>query len=87
MAAFDAQTQKPVTYTLEVTGSESVETPAGTFETWVVTLTVGDGTGVGSGTLHVAKESGTVVKSVLGLGAQMGNGTATSVLTGHTPGS
>ncbi|WP_412069514.1 alpha/beta fold hydrolase [Rubrivirga sp. IMCC43871] len=81
-AGFDSQTQKPVTYTIEVTGTDSVEVPAGSFETFVVALTQGDGTGGGNGTLWVSQDApGLLVKSEIGLGAQMGNGTSTTVLT------
>jgi dipeptidyl aminopeptidase/acylaminoacyl peptidase len=80
-AGFDSQALQPVTFTVEVTGTETVEVPAGTFETFVVALTQGDGSGGGSGTLWVAQDApGVVVKSEVGLGPQMGGGTATSVL-------
>jgi hypothetical protein len=79
-AGFDAQTQRPTTFTVEVTGTETVEVPAGTFETFVVSLTQGDGTGGGNGTLFVAQEPGVVVKAETELPAQMGGGTSTSVL-------
>ncbi|MEM6328581.1 MAG: alpha/beta fold hydrolase, partial [Bacteroidota bacterium] len=58
LRGFDAQTQRPALYTVEVTGMESVETPAGTFETYVVELTIGEGTGAGNGTLYVAQDTG-----------------------------
>ena len=81
-AGFDSQTLQPVTYTVEVTGSEAVEVPAGTFDAWVVQLTQGDGSGGGNGTLWVSRERpGVVVQSEVGLGPQMGGGTATAVLT------
>ncbi|WP_412061625.1 S9 family peptidase [Rubrivirga sp. IMCC45206] len=81
-AGFDSQTQKPVTTTVEVTGTEAVEVPAGTFETFVLALTQGDGTGGGNGTLWVSQDApGLLVKSEIGLGPQMGNGTSTTVLT------
>ncbi|MEM0963280.1 MAG: alpha/beta fold hydrolase [Bacteroidota bacterium] len=80
-AGFDSQAQRPQTTVIEVTGRETVEVPAGTFETFVVTLTVGDGTGAGSGTYHVSTDQpGVVVKTEVGLGPQMGGATSTSVL-------
>jgi hypothetical protein len=39
----------------EVTGTETVETPAGSFETYVVDLNVGDG--YVTGTVHLRKEA------------------------------
>ena len=84
-AGFDSQSLRPVTFTVEVTGAETVEVPAGTFETWTVALTQGDGTGGGNGTAWVSQERpGVVVKSETGLGPQMGGGTATAVLTSVT---
>ncbi len=81
-AGFDAQTQKPTMYLVEVTGTETVETPAGTFEAFVVALTQGDGSGGGNGMLWVSQDRpGVVVRSEIGLGPQMGGGTSTSVLT------
>ena len=81
-AGFDSQSLKPTTYTIEVTGTETAEVPAGTYETWVVQLTQGDGSAGGSGTLWVSQDRpGVVVKSEIGLGPQMGGGTATAVLT------
>ncbi|MEM1116580.1 MAG: prolyl oligopeptidase family serine peptidase, partial [Bacteroidota bacterium] len=80
-AGFDSQAQRPQTTVIEVTGRETIEVPAGTFETWVVEMTVGDGTAAGSGTYHVSTDQpGVVVKTEVGLGPQMGGGTATSVL-------
>ncbi|MEO0557372.1 MAG: S9 family peptidase, partial [Bacteroidota bacterium] len=79
---FDSQAQQLQTTVIEVTGRETVETPAGSFETFVVALTVGDGTGAGSGMYYVSTERpGVVVKTEVGLGPQMGNGTSTSVLS------
>ena len=40
---FDAKTGKTTSYKLEVLGKESVTVPAGTFETWKVQLTGGEG--------------------------------------------
>ena len=82
-AGFDSQSLRPVTFTVEVTGAETVEVPAGTFETWTVTLTQSDGTG--GGTAWVSQDRpGVVVKSETRLGPQMGGGTATAVLTSVT---
>ncbi len=79
-AGFDSQTTKPATFTVEVTGRESVTVPAGTFDAWVVQMTKDDGTSGGSGTLWVSADGGTVVKSEVGLGPQMGGGTIVSEL-------
>lgn len=80
-AGFDAQALQPVTYTVEVTGTETVEVAAGTFEAFVVELTQGDGTGGGNGTFWVSRDRpGVIVKSEIGLGPQMGGGTATAEL-------
>lgn len=81
-AGFDAQTLQPTPFTVEVTGTEAVEVPAGTFETFVVELTQGDGSGGGNGTLWVSQSAPrVVVRSEIGLGPQMGGGTSTSVLS------
>ena len=81
-AGFDSQALKPVTYTVEVTGTETVEVPAGTFETWVVRLSQGDGSAGGNGTLWVSTDRpGVLVKNEMELGPQMGGGTAMAVLT------
>ena len=47
------QTTKPAEF--EVTGTETVKTPAGSFETYVVDLNVGDG--YVTGTVHLRKEA------------------------------
>lgn len=76
---FNPQQQQAVPMTLAVTGTESVETPAGTFETFVVELTPVDGGD--TRTLHVRQEAPhTLVKKEQPLPAQMGSGTATTVL-------
>jgi len=80
-AGLDLMQQRALPFTIEVTGSESVTTPAGTFDAWVVRLTKGDGTAGGNGTLWVAKDSGVLVRSEMQLPPQMGGGTATTSLT------
>lgn len=65
---------------IEVTGSESVTVPAGTFEAWVVEMKpVGGGE---ASTLWIDRETRRVVRAEMQLGAQMGGGTATMQLTG-----
>jgi dipeptidyl aminopeptidase/acylaminoacyl peptidase len=80
-AGLDLMPQRPVTFTVEVTGSEAATSPAGTFDAWVVRLTKGDGTQGGNGTLWVAKEGGMVVRSEMELPPSMGGGTGTVQLT------
>lgn len=78
--AFDRASMSVVTYTAEVTGTETVEVPAGTFETFVVETARADGE-TGGGTLYLAQDAPHVaVKVVSTLPAAMGGGTATMVL-------
>jgi hypothetical protein len=66
-----------------VTGTESVEVPAGTFEAYVVEVTPLDGNDTGASTMYIATDAPhTVVKSTSKLPAQMGGGMATTTLTG-----
>ncbi|HEY3381349.1 MAG TPA: alpha/beta fold hydrolase [Vicinamibacterales bacterium] len=73
----DVQTQKAQVVQLEVTGSESVTVPAGTFDAFKLELTVGDGGG--KTTVWVAKESRKVPKFV-GVRPQMQGATITTEL-------
>lgn len=66
---------------LRVTGSRTVEVPAGEFEVWVVEAAPADGSG-GDATFWVRREAPHhVVRSVRSIPAQMGGGTATKELT------
>ncbi len=64
---------------IEVTGSESVTVPAGSFETWVVEVKPED---ADANTLWIDKDSRRVIKAELKLGAQMAGATATMELIG-----
>jgi hypothetical protein len=69
---------------LAVTGSETVTTGAGTFETFVLQVTPTDGDESGTATLHVTMAAPHVlVKSTTRLPAMMGGGTATAELVGR----
>ena len=63
---------------IEVTGSESVTVPGGTFEAWVVGITAESGDG---STLWIDQESRRVVRAEMQLGPRMGGGTAVLSLT------
>ncbi|MDH5198765.1 MAG: prolyl oligopeptidase family serine peptidase, partial [Gemmatimonadota bacterium] len=77
-------TQKIRSMKIAVTGSETVTTGAGTFETWVVTLTPLDGDESGTATLHVTRDAPhLVVKGTVRLPAMMGSGTQEVELTGR----
>jgi dipeptidyl aminopeptidase/acylaminoacyl peptidase len=81
---FSLMSQKVRPMQLEVTGTETVTTPAGTFDTWVVTLRALDADEAGSGTLNVTRDAPhVVVKSNLKLPATMGGGTYQMELTGR----
>jgi dipeptidyl aminopeptidase/acylaminoacyl peptidase len=58
---FDVQKQKDKVMKLEVTGSEQVTVPAGTFDTFKIEVTPGDG-GADKNTVWIAKESRKAVK-------------------------
>jgi hypothetical protein len=71
-------------FTIAVTGSETVTTPAGTFDTWVVTMTPQDGDDAGTATVHVTRDAPhVVVRGTVKLPAMMGSGTQESELTGR----
>ena len=79
---FSPMTQQVRPMRIEVTGTETVEVPAGSFETHVVTATPLDGEAAGTATYYVATGGPRfVVKSVTKMPAMMGGGEATSVLT------
>ncbi len=62
-----------------VTGTEDVTVPGGTFDTWVVTTTPGNGP---TSTFWIDRESRRAVKAELSMGPQMGGATATLQLKG-----
>jgi dipeptidyl aminopeptidase/acylaminoacyl peptidase len=81
---FALLTQKVRPMKLAVTGSETVTTGAGTFDTWVVTVTALDGDEAGTGTLNVTKDvPHVVVRETVKLPAMMGGGTQDMELTGR----
>ncbi len=51
LRAFNGQQQKVQTLSFEVTGTETVQTPSGSFDTYVVTMESSDGSS--SGTMHL----------------------------------
>lgn len=76
LRVFDAQQQEVQPVRLQVIGTHSLETPAGTFEAYIVRLERLDG-GPGSGTLHVLRQAPHfIVLAEQQLSAQMGGGTA-----------
>jgi len=84
---FSFQQQQVRPMQLEVTGTETVEVPAGTFDTYVVEMTPLDGNDAGTSTMHVAMDAPhTIVKSTSKLPAQMGGSMATTTLTGMEAG-
>ena len=70
--------QKPKLLRLQVTGSESVTVPAGTFESYKIEITSADG-GSDKMTVWVAKDSHKPVK-ISAVMAQMGGAIMTSEL-------
>ena len=79
---FNAQQQSVRPMKLEVTGTATVEVPAGSFETFVVEVTPMDGNDAGTATMHVRQAAPhMVVQAETKLGPQMGGGTATAKLT------
>jgi len=80
LRVFNPQQQEVRPVKLQVTGTQTVETPAGTFEVYVVRLEMLDG-GPGSGTMHVLREAPHFsVLTEQQLPAQMGGGTAVTRL-------
>jgi len=77
---FDPRSQKVRVFSFEVTGEETVEVEAGTFETWKATMTALDDQG-GDGTLWLSKSKpGFKVRSEFQLPAMMGGGTISTRL-------
>jgi len=76
---FDVQKQKDKVMKLEVTGSEKVTVPAGSFEAFKVEITAGDG-GAEKATIWIAKESRKAVK-VSSVVPEMGGATLTAELS------
>jgi dipeptidyl aminopeptidase/acylaminoacyl peptidase len=68
---FDVQTQKVKLMQLNVTGTESVTVPAGTFDAWRVEISSAD-SGADKKTLWIAKDSHKVVKIKATLGSMGG---------------
>jgi dipeptidyl aminopeptidase/acylaminoacyl peptidase len=78
---FDPRSQKVRVFSFEVTGEETIEVEAGTFETWVTTMTALDDHG-GDGTIWISKSKpGFKVRSEFLLPAQMGGGSIATRLT------
>jgi dipeptidyl aminopeptidase/acylaminoacyl peptidase len=78
---FNEQQQKVQTLSFEVTDTGSVETEAGTFDTYTVSLSSSGSNGV-SGTMHVTQSAPHhVVKSTLEQSSPMGTRTFTRTLT------
>jgi dipeptidyl aminopeptidase/acylaminoacyl peptidase len=88
LRTFDAEQQKVRPFKLSVTGSESTECTAGTFDTFVVELTPLDGDEAGTSTFRVMKDSPHhVVLREFRLPAQMGGGIGNKELTSVGSGS
>ena len=78
---FDPRSQKVRVFSFEVTGEETVEVEAGTFETWKTTMTALDDQG-GDGTIWISKSKpGFKIRSEFKLPAQMGGGSIATWLT------
>ena len=78
---FDPRSQKVRVFSFEVTGEETVEVEAGTFETWKTTVTALDDQG-GDGTIWISKSKpGFKIRSEFKLPAQMGGGSIATQLT------
>ncbi len=77
--------QKVRPFSLTVTGAETVDCAAGSFETFVVEIAPLDGDEAGTATLHVMRAAPhIVVQSTTRLPAMMGGGTIAVELTGVT---
>ena len=82
---FDVMTQKVRLWSFEVTGTESVEVSAGTFEAFKTTLTALDGEGGGS-TMWISQEAPRrTVRSESKLPPAMGGGTMATQLVSRVP--
>ena len=81
LRSYDVQTQRVRPFRLSVTGTETVEVPAGAFETLALDLEPLDGEG-GGATLHVMREAPhTLVRARYSLPPAMGGGTMETELT------
>ena len=79
---FEAQQQSVRPMKVEVTGTATVDVPAGSFKTFVVEITPMDGNDAGTSTMHVDQAMPhVVVRAETKLGPQMGGGIATTELT------
>ncbi len=76
---FDVQKQKAKAMKLEVTGSEKVTVPAGTFDTFKVEITPADG-GAEKNTVWIAKETRRAVK-ISAVVPEMGGAVMTAELS------
>ncbi len=72
--------QGTAAYTMRVTGTEEVTVPAGTYTAWVVEMDKADSNE--DTTLWLDRATGTAVRSVSTMPAQMGGGTITAELSG-----
>lgn len=80
LQVFSPQQQTVRTARFEVTGTETMETPAGTFETYVVDVTVGDDAITGTVHLHTEVPHH-VVKTELDQSTAQGTRTITQILS------
>lgn len=81
LRVFSPQRQTVQTATFEVTGTETVETPAGSFEAYAVDVAVGDGNV--TGTVHLRRAAPHhVVKTQLDVSSPQGTRTITQTLSG-----
>ena len=81
LRSYDVQMQQVRPFRLQVTGTETVEVPAGTFETFALSLEPLDDAG-GGVTLNVKREAPhTVVRGSYSLPPAMGGGTMKTELT------
>ncbi|NNF06113.1 MAG: prolyl oligopeptidase family serine peptidase [Candidatus Eisenbacteria bacterium] len=82
MRTLDAQTQKVRPFKLEVSDSETVTVPAGSFETFVIDLTPLDGDPSGTAIIHVTQTAPhNVVRGKYKMPAMMGGGWLTTQLS------
>jgi hypothetical protein len=82
MQVLELLTQKIRPFGVSVTGSETVTTGAGMFETWVVAVSPLDGDESGTATLNVTRDAPhLVVRGTVKLPAMMGGGTQEMELT------
>ncbi len=81
LRTFDLMSQKVRLWSLEVAGAETVEVPAGAYEAMKLVIEPLDDAGGGQTTWVATEAPHLVVRAVKTLPAQLGGGTATSVLT------